>query len=84
MTPQKHWLLQLVSRVVDALRNCVEVGGREVCAFIGSWDAYVEAAGSTVLVEFYGPYSVIVVTLECKRPGEPESCRIIGVDKYHV
>ena len=81
---QRHWILQLVSRVIDQLRGCVEIGDREVCALVGSWDAYVEARGTSVTIELYGPRAVLVVTLECERPGEPESCRIIGIDRYHA
>jgi hypothetical protein len=84
MEARRRWLRELLAKVIDWLRECVEVSGREVCAFVGSWDAYIEARGGSVAIELYGPRSVLVVTLECERPGEPESCRITGVDKYHV
>jgi hypothetical protein len=82
---QKRWLKELLAMAINRLRECVEIGDREVCALVGSWDAYIETkGGNLVTVELYGPRAVLVVTLECERPGEPESCRIAGVDKYHV
>lgn len=82
MSVQKRWLVELLSRVIGQLRGCVTVGDREVCALVGSWDAYIEARGRDVTVELYGPRAVLVVTLECAEPGMPESCRITGVSKY--